>query len=192
MWNEEAAPGRHAMRIETERLLLRPPHRDDFEAWPLMAADEGVRANDGTAQDGRESWSQLLAVAGHWSIMGWGALCAFERSTGRFIGRFGPSKPFGWPCIEVGWMLLPEFQGKGFALEGAVAAMDFAFFELNEARVIHTIRPANIASQKVAQRLGSTNLGPIALPPPYEDIPNDEWSQTIEAWRVNRTRVIKN
>jgi RimJ/RimL family protein N-acetyltransferase len=86
-------------------------------------------------------------------------------------------------------MLLPEFQGQGYALEGAAAAMDFAFFELNEPRVIHTIRPANIASQKLAQKLGSKNLGPIKLPPPFENTPNDEWSQTRAEWEDNRTRL---
>ena len=174
------------VRIETRRLILRPPELADFDAWAIMEADETVKANTGDVQDRRESWSQLLAIAGHWSIMGWGSLCAIEKETGRFVGRFGPSKPFGWPCIEVGWMLLPEFQGRGLALEGAVAAMDFAFLQLGEPRVIHTIRPANAASQKLAARLGSKNLGPIILPPPYEAIPNDEWSQTRAEWDVSR------
>ncbi len=177
------------MRLETRRLILRPPEKQDFGAWALMEADESVKADTGSVQDQRESWNQLLSVAGHWQIMGWGALCAIEKSSGRFIGRFGPSKPFGWPCIEVGWMLLPEFQGKGYALEGAIAAMDFAFLELGEARVIHTIRPANTVSQKLAARLGSKNLGPIALPPPYDEITNDEWSQTRAEWDVSRQRL---
>jgi RimJ/RimL family protein N-acetyltransferase len=174
------------VRIETRRLILRPPELADFNAWAIMEADETVKANTGDVQDRRESWSQLLAIAGHWNIMGWGSLCAIEKETGRFVGRFGPSKPFGWPCIEVGWMLLPDFQGRGLALEGAVAAMDFAFLQLGEPRVIHTIRPANAASQKLAARLGSKNLGPIVLPPPYEAIPNDEWSQTRAEWDVSR------
>lgn len=179
------------MKIDTQRLILRPPTKSDFAAWALMEADESVKANTGSVQDQRESWNQLLSVAGHWAIMGWGALCAVEKSSDRFVGRFGPTKPFGWPCMEVGWMLLPEFQGKGFALEGAVAAMDFAFFELNAPRVIHTIRPANTSSQKLAEKLGSRNLGSITLPPPFSDIPNDEWSQTREEWRTNRLRFLQ-
>lgn len=179
------------MHIETPRLLMRPPIKDDFECWALMEADESVKANTGAPQDRRESWSQLLSIAGHWSLMGWGALCAIEKASNRFIGRFGPSKPYGWPAVEIGWMLLPEFQGRGFALEGAIAAMDFAFYDLGEARVIHTIRPANVASQKLAQKLGSTNLGPIKLPPPFEDIPNDEWSQTRVEWEESRKRLAR-
>jgi RimJ/RimL family protein N-acetyltransferase len=67
--------------------------------------------------------------------------------------------------------------------------MDFALFDLKEARVIHTIRPENLASQRLAAKLGSQNLGPIKLPPPFEDTPNDEWSQTADEWRVNRERL---
>jgi len=176
------------VRIETSRLMLRPPELTDYESWAIMEADESVKAKTGDVQDTRESWNQLLSIAGHWKIMGWGSLCAIEKGTGRFVGRFVPSKTFDWPCVEVGWMLLPENQGKGLALEGAIAAMDFAFHELREPRVIHTIRPTNIASQKLAARLGSINLGPIVLPPPYESISNDEWSQTREEWQVSRKR----
>jgi RimJ/RimL family protein N-acetyltransferase len=90
------------------------------------------------------------APAGRWhrKITGWCALCAIEKSGGRFIGRFGPSKPFCWPRIEAGWMRLQQFQGGEYALEDAIAAMDFAFLELGKTRLIHSIRPANTASQK--------------------------------------------
>lgn len=176
------------MQIETARLILRPPVRADAEAWALMQPDETVRANNGHEADQRESWAQLLSIAGHWSIFGWGAHCAVEKESGRFIGRFGPTKPYGWPAVEVGWMLLPEFQGKGYALEGAIAVMDFALLTLNEPRVIHTIRPTNAASQRLAEKLGSQNLGPLRLPPPYENTPNDEWSQTADEWRINRQK----
>jgi RimJ/RimL family protein N-acetyltransferase len=142
------------VRIETRRLIFRPPQRDDSDAWALMEADESVKASTGSIQDQRESSTQRLSIAGHWAITGWGSLCATGKERGRFVGRFGPSKPFGWPCVEVGWMLLPEFQGKGLAPEGAVAATDFAFPELGEPRVIHTVPPWKVASQKLAEQLG--------------------------------------
>jgi len=167
--------------------MLRPPIESDLEEWALMNADESVRAVSGL-EDQREGWAQLLAIAGHWSLFGWGSLCAVEKTSGQMVGRFGPSRPFGWPRIEVGWMLLPEFHGRGYALEGAVAAMDFALIELGEEQVIHTIRPTNLSSQKLAQKLGSQNLGPITLPPPYENNLNEEWRQTRAQWEQNRKR----
>lgn len=48
--------------------------------------------------------------------------------------------------------------------------------------VIHSIAPENVASQRVAVKLGSTNLGPGKLPPPFEHDPVDLWGQTREEW----------
>lgn len=177
------------MLIETPRLMLRAPISEDVSSWPLMADDESVTANTGSDEDQRRSWNELLVIAGHWGLMGWGPLIAVEKQSEALVGRFGPSKPFGWPCVEIGWVLLPHFQGRGYALEAAVAAMDFALLKRGEARVIHTIRPANIASQNVARKLGSTNNGPIALPAPHDRHVNDEWAQTREQWLANRARV---
>jgi len=67
--------------------------------------------------------------------------------------------------------------------EGAVAAANWAFDTLGWSSVIHSIAPANLASQRVAQKLGSRNLGPGKLPPPYQDDRVDIWGQTREEWR---------
>jgi RimJ/RimL family protein N-acetyltransferase len=48
--------------------------------------------------------------------------------------------------------------------------------------VIHSIDPANTASQAVARKLGSKNLGPGKLPAPYETAPIDIWGQSREEW----------
>ena len=49
--------------------------------------------------------------------------------------------------------------------------------------MIHSINPANLSSQRVAQKLGSRNLGPGTLPPPYADDRIDLWGQTRDEWR---------
>ena len=48
---------------------------------------------------------------------------------------------------------------------------------------IHSIAPANLSSQRVAQKLGSRNMGPGRLPPPFADDPIDLWGQSREEWR---------
>ena len=52
--------------------------------------------------------------------------------------------------------------------------------------MIHSIDPDNVASQELAQRLGSRNRGPGKLPAPFEDVPIDIWGQTREEWRARR------
>ena len=49
------------------------------------------------------------------------------RMAGLWVGRLGPWTPDGWPGSEVGWGLHPDAQGKGYGLEGATAAIDYAF-----------------------------------------------------------------
>ena len=90
----------------------------------------------------------------------------------------------GWPGTEVGWGLSPEAWGKGYATEGASAAIDWAFDHLGWTDVIHCIDPENTASQAVARRLGSVNRGPGRMPEPFAHLPIDIWGQSREDWRA--------
>jgi RimJ/RimL family protein N-acetyltransferase len=173
--------------IQTARLIVRPPQLADLDQWVMTDSENEVGRTAGTSEDRLRCHADMLKLAGGWALNGFGSLLLFKKDDGVLIGRVGPSRPLDWPEIEVGWALLPEFTGQGFAVEGAAAAMDFALLELGKPRVVHTIRPCNTASQKLAARLGSRNTGPIALPPPYQDIPNEGWFQTREEWVVNRT-----
>jgi RimJ/RimL family protein N-acetyltransferase len=132
------------------------------------------------------AWRGFISVAGAWVIQGFSMFSLIEKSSGRWIGRAGPWVPEGWPGPEIGWSLIPETWGKGYATEAAAATMDWAFDHLGWTDVIHTIAPDNIASQKVAQRLGSTNRGPGKMPAPYEELPVDVWGQTREQWRARQ------
>jgi RimJ/RimL family protein N-acetyltransferase len=109
-----------------------------------------------------------------------------EKSSGRWIGRVGPIHPEGWPGDEVGWGLIREAWGRGYATESAAACMDYAFDVLGWTDCIHTIAPENLASQGVARRLGSTNRGPGVLPDPYGAERVDLWGQTRDQWRARR------
>ena len=66
----------------------------------------------------------------------------------------------------------------GAPTEAGIAAIEWAFAHLGWDRIIHSIHPDNTASQRLAERLGSRNLGPVKLPAPYEDSPTDFWGQT--------------
>jgi RimJ/RimL family protein N-acetyltransferase len=172
--------------LQTKRLVMRPPTLADLDQWVMVDDEDTITRNSGSPEDMLKRHADLLKLAGGWALNGFGSLLLFKKDDGVLIGRVGPSRPFNWPDVEVGWALLPEFTGQGYALEGAAAAMDFALLDLGLPRVVHTIRPSNIASQKLATRLGSRNLGTIALPPPYEDVLNEGWYQTRDEWVVNR------
>jgi RimJ/RimL family protein N-acetyltransferase len=172
--------------IETERLVLRPPEQQDFEGWAAFMADEETARFVGGVQPRAAAWRSMATMAGSWSLLGFGMFSVIEKATGRWIGRLGPWMPEGWPGTEVGWGLAKAAQGRGYGVEGATAAIDWAFDNLGWSEVIHCIDPANRPSQQLAERLGSRLLRKTRLPPPFETLEVDAWGQSREEWRSRR------
>jgi RimJ/RimL family protein N-acetyltransferase len=142
--------------LHTERLVLRGFTRDDFEPFSTIVADpEVVRYLDNGAPISREDcWRGMALFIGHWHLRGYGWWAVEDRATGDFLGRIGLYNPEGWPGIEVGWLLRRDAWGAGFATEGAVAAVNFAFDVVGAAHVISLIDPRNARSIRVAEKLG--------------------------------------
>ena len=169
--------------LETERLILRAPRGEDFEPWAAFASDEEAARYIGGVQTREGAWRVMSVMAGAWLVRGFSMFSVIEKATGEWVGRVGPWQPEGWPGTEVGWGLHPDAQGKGYGVEAATAAIDYAFDVLDWTEVIHCIDPENTPSQRLAERLGSRNLGPTRLPPPFDAIPVDRWGQSREQWR---------
>lgn len=174
--------------LETDRLILRVPTADDFDAWAASCADPEVMLHLGGVQPRPMAWRNMAAMTGAWIIRGFSMFSVTEKSSGRWVGRLGPWQPEGWPGTEVGWGLVREAWGKGYATEGAAAAIDWAFDTLGWTEVIHTIAPQNRGSVAVAERLGSRLLRRnVDLPAPLQDHRIDVWGQSREEWRARRT-----
>ena len=172
--------------LETERLTLRPTAVEDFDAWAAFMADAEAARFIGGQQARSTAWRGFCSMAGAWALYGYGMFSVIEKSTGQWVGRLGPWTPEGWPGTEVGWGIVRQAWGKGYATEGAAAAIDWAFDHLGWTDVIHCIDPENVASQRVAERLGSTNLGPTQMPAPFEHLPVDAWGQSKSQWKVRQ------
>ncbi|MGH8216454.1 MAG: GNAT family N-acetyltransferase [Rhodanobacteraceae bacterium] len=173
--------------LETARLILRIPGREDFEAWAVLGEDEQAMRHLGGVQSRFASWNRLMSAIGSWHVLGFGTFSVIRRSDRKWIGRVGPLRPEGWPGTEIGWTLAREAWGNGYATEAAIAATDWAFANLGWSEIIHCIAPDNLASQAVARRLGSVKRGPGKLPAPYSEDPIDLWAQTREQWLARRT-----
>lgn len=170
--------------LETERLTLRPIAMDDFPRWAEMMGDPEAAKFLGGAQPAAVAWRGFMSMAGAWSLTGVSMFSLVERDTGLWLGRIGPWQPHGWPGTEVGWGLHPDAQGKGYGVEAATVTIDYAFDVLGWTDVIHCIDPDNTPSQRLAERIGSRNLGPTRLPPPFQDLPIDRWGQSRGEWRA--------
>jgi RimJ/RimL family protein N-acetyltransferase len=151
--------------LSTERLVLRMLREDDFEQYAAMVADAEVTRylGDGSTLSRGDAWRQMAFVLGHWQLRGYGMWGVEEASTGRLAGRIGFLNPEGWPGFELGWTLAREFWGRGYATEGARRALEYGFTELGREHVISLIRPANLPSVRVAERLGEKLEGSVEL-----------------------------
>jgi RimJ/RimL family protein N-acetyltransferase len=171
--------------IETARLRLRPPREADFEPMCALFADETAARFIGGVKHPAMVWRMLAEIMGHWTMRGWGFFAIEERAGGAYAGWAGPWFPHAWHAPEVGWSLLPAFQGRGYATEAAAAAIGFAFDTLDWQDVIHLIDADNTPSQAVARRLGSADTGEDAEIAGFGVIV-DVWGQSRADWRARQ------
>lgn len=172
--------------LQTERLTLRAIAMEDFPRWAEMMADPQAAKFLGGPQSTAVAWRGFMTMAGAWSLTGVSMFSLIERDTGLWLGRIGPWTPHGWPGTEVGWGLHPDAQGRGYGVEAASAAIDYAFDVLGWTEVIHCIDPDNTPSQRLAERIGSYDQGQTRLPPPFHELVINRWGQTREEWRARR------
>jgi RimJ/RimL family protein N-acetyltransferase len=168
--------------IETEHLVLRRWRDADIAPNTAMLSDPDsgrfITADGKPVTDEFFGWRNAAVMAGHWALHGFGLFVVEEKGSGKFAGRVGPWLPRGFPGLEVGWGIAPEFRGKGYAVEAARASIDWTFATLEIDEIIHLIRPENVASQKVARRLGAAIERQVEL---FDHV-TDLWVTRRDAW----------
>jgi len=148
--------------MQTGRLALRRFRADDAENLYRLDSDARVMRYIGDGGVGtRASVAAALARAAHYydSFPGLGVWPAEERATGRFIGWFCLKYVPKTAEVEVGYRLLPEAWGRGYATEGARALVARGFDVLGLYRIIGLAHPENLASQRVLQKAGLRDAG---------------------------------
>jgi RimJ/RimL family protein N-acetyltransferase len=146
--------------LSTERLILRQWRDDDLEPFAAMNADPDVMRFFPRRLDRAGSDAMAERIRRHLSEHGWG-LWAVEVTDGApFIGFVGlapiPFEAHFTPAVEIGWRLDKAFWGRGYAPEGARAALDHAFGPLELDEVVSMTVPVNLPSQRVMTKLGMT------------------------------------
>lgn len=95
----------------------------------------------------------------------------------------GPSHPIWLPPlakeVELGWRLGRRWWDQGYATEAAAEARDEAIATLGPPRLISIVNPANVASQRVAAKLGMT----VA-----DRVPNPFLGKEVEVWAVKHVK----
>ncbi|SMF05199.1 Protein N-acetyltransferase, RimJ/RimL family [Xaviernesmea oryzae] len=140
--------------IETERLLLRPQRMEDWPRYAeLMLSDRALYM--GGPHSLHAAWGMFCHDIAQWALMGHGALMMEHRETGLCLGQVGINAGPLFPEHELGWLVYPEAEGKGYAYEAAKALRDWAFDVRGLKTLVSYIHPDNIRSRRLAERLGA-------------------------------------
>lgn len=160
--------------VETERLVLRRMVLEDLESLFALYQDSEIRRYfpEGvlTLEETKEELEWFLN--GHPKYPELGLWATIHKKTGCFIGRCGllPWTIDGQDEVEVAYLIDKAFWGQGLGTEAAQAVLAYGFHTLNLSRLVCLIDRDNLASIKVATKIGMTfekesadELGPFLL-----------------------------
>jgi RimJ/RimL family protein N-acetyltransferase len=155
--------------VTTERLILRRFLLDDVdELAAIFAKPEVWEYPLGRGLTRPETESFVAGQIAHWETCGVGCWVGFARESGRMLGYVGLSVPTFLPevlpVLEVGWRFDPGVWGNGYATEGAQAALLHAFVTLELPHVCSLLQADNLASVRLAHRLGLSHQRDTSAP----------------------------
>lgn len=149
------------------RLGFRNWVESDLEALARLNADPYVMRHFPAPLSREESRDLLWRLQAHFSSRGYTYYATELLSTGEVIGFIGLKHqefegPFT-PATDIGWRLLKETWGKGYATEGARRCLEHAF-ALGLDRVVSYCPVQNVASERIMQKVGMEKTGQFEHP----------------------------
>ncbi len=143
-------------KLETDRLILRKPHIDDWRDYHEYYSDgEAVRYTIKNALEEPQTWRMVCTLIGHWTVRGYGIYSVEEKASGKVLGGIGFWYPMDRPSPEIKWALSAKHHGKGFASEAARAVLAEGHKSLPDIHLISLIDKENIPSQNLAKAIGA-------------------------------------
>lgn len=144
--------------LETPRLILRHQALEDLDdLWALYCNPNIIRFIPDAPRSREEAKEELeWHMHGHPRHPELGLWVTIHKETGKFIGRCGllPWAIDGQDEVEVAYTIAEAYQGQGLGTEAAQAILNYGFEKLDLMRLICLIDSDNIASQKVAGKIG--------------------------------------
>jgi RimJ/RimL family protein N-acetyltransferase len=147
--------------IESPRLILRDWRDEDVEAFVAMNADPRVTEFFAKEYTREHSLAAARQIREQLAEHGYGWWAVDIRDGASFAGLVALQEvPFAapfTPAYEIGWRFAFDHWGRGYATEGARAALRFAFETLRWSEVIAFTAERNLRSRRVMERLGMTH-----------------------------------
>ncbi len=169
---------------ETDRLRFRMLEESDYDEWMnLFVGTDAARFlgmdHLQTPKEQCDMWFEKSF--GRYRDNTGGMNVLIEKATGKLVGQCGllVQEIDEGTVLEVGYSLLPQHQGKGYALEAASKCRDHAFGKGYTDTLYSIIHPENIPSVKVAVKNG---MSLYKFQPDFKGMPVNLYRVTKEEW----------
>lgn len=157
------------MDLTSKRVFYRLFQREDFELFYSVFSNREIMRyawiNEiNSMEEMKPFFEDFISVNDKPNKNNSYAFAAFEREDRSFIGFADiqlHSLNDDGGCGEIGYFLMPEFWGRGYATELAGAMMDFGFKNLNLHKVCARCNANNLKSENVMKKLGMTKEGEL-------------------------------
>lgn len=146
--------------LQTERLWMRRWRVGDRAPFSQINADPQVVRFLPKRLSHEESDRLADRIEAHFDRHGFGLWAVEVVGVAPFVGFVGLSVPHFeahfTPCVEVGWRLASQHWGRGYATEGARAALRHGFEQLGLSEIVAFTVAANARSRRVMDKIGMT------------------------------------
>lgn len=145
--------------LHTGRLTLRAIRGGDHGDLLALAHDPTVMRymHEGPPPTAADVWNRMAGALGQWALRGYGMMIV-EDGEG-FAGRLGFFHAYGADDPLLVYAIAARAWGRGYATEGARAALDWIKAAHRPRRIGSNIDPGNVASIHVARKLGAVPEG---------------------------------
>ena len=143
--------------LETERLILREIAIEDAEFLLRLLNEPSFISNIGDRNVRTIEDAERYALNGpitSYEQHGFGLYLVVLKETGEAIGICGLVKREAFADADIGYAFLPEYWGKGYAIEATAATKSYAFEQLGQRRLLAIVNPENESSIRLLKKLG--------------------------------------
>ena len=150
------------------RLGFRSWKPEDLEPFATLCADPEVMEFFPSVLTRGQTAAFIERINSHFAEHGYGWFAVELLEAKEFIGFIGIGHPrfesFFTPCFEIGWRLAKEYWNSGYATEGALACLDYAFNKLEATEVYSFTAKTNLKSEYIMQKIGMEKAGEFEHP----------------------------
>ncbi|MHB8758421.1 MAG: GNAT family N-acetyltransferase [Bacillota bacterium] len=164
--------------LETERMVLRRMTPSDVDDLLLIFADPLAMRYYPSTKSRADTVRWVDRTIAGYQTHGYSLWAAELKETGAFVGQCGlvPQEIEGRPEVEVGYLFVRAYWGRGLATEAAAACCELGFGRFGLSRLVSLIDPANEPSKRVARRIGMGFETQI-----------EKWGKTLDLYSRNKS-----